>query len=116
MDKKIERMRRAKKTRSKIKELKVDRLCVHRTPKHIYAQIIAPNGEVLVCASTVEKEIKKDCGYSGNVDAAKLVGKVLGKRAILKKIERVAFDRSGFKYHGRIKSLADAVREEGVKV
>ena len=117
MDKKTSRIRRATKTRAKIRELGVHRLTVHRTPKHIYAQVIAPNGsDVVAAASTVDKSVAGDIeGYSGNISAASVVGKVIAERAKEKGIERVAFDRSGFRYHGRVKALADAAREAGLE-
>lgn len=103
------------KTRARIRLQGKNRLCVHRTPKHIYAQIIAPNGsQVVTSASTLDKEIKKDIKYSGNVEAAAAVGKALAERARKAGISQVAFDRSGFKYHGRVKALADAARENGI--
>jgi large subunit ribosomal protein L18 len=117
MDKKSSRLRRAKRARSKIRELGVHRLTVHRTPRHIYAQVIAPNeGGVIAAASTLDKEIKgeMDC-YSGNSDAAVAVGKYIAERTKAAGIEKVAFDRSGFKYHGRIKALADAARANGLQ-
>jgi len=89
---------------------------VHKTPRHTYAQIIEPNGSKVVAqASTLEAEIKKGLQYSGNVDAASAVGKAIAERAKASGIERVAFDRSGFKYHGRVKALADAARESGLQ-
>ena len=116
MDKKEARLRRARKTRAHQKKLDTHRLCIHRTPKHIYAQLIAPNGsEVLASASTVEADVKKAVKYSGNVDAAGTVGKLIAERAKEKGINAVAFDRSGFKYHGRVKALADAAREAGLE-
>jgi len=116
MNKKDSRTRRAKRTRMKIRELETVRLCVHRTPRHIYAQVIGPTGSnVLVCASTVDKEIRAKLKYTGNVDAAKLVGKLVAERAIKAGIKQVAFDRSGFNYHGRIKALADSAREGGLE-
>ncbi len=117
MDKKASRLRRAKRARAKIRELGVHRLTVHRTPRHIYAQVIAPNGaEVIAAASTVDKEIKAAIeGSTGNVAAAVVVGKAIAERAKAKGIERVAFDRSGFRYHGRVKALADAAREAGLE-
>lgn len=116
MDKKSTRLRRSRRARAKMRELRATRLCVHRTPKHIYAQIIAPEGDtVVVSASTVEKDIRGDAGYTGNVDAAATVGKLIAERAKEKGVEVVAFDRSGFKYHGRIKALADAAREAGLQ-
>jgi large subunit ribosomal protein L18 len=115
MDKKSARLRRARRTRSMIKKLGALRLCVHKTPQHIYAQIIAPNGsEVLASASTLDKEIKQTTSYGGNVNAAIVVGKTIAERAKLVGVTEVAFDRSGFKYHGRIKALAEAAREGGL--
>lgn len=117
MNKKEARQRRARKVRARIRLCGMNRLCVHKTPRHVYAQIIAPNGcEVLTSASTLDKEIKKQIKYSGNVEAASVVGKVLAERAKKAGITKVAFDRSGFKYHGRIKALADAAREQGMEL
>lgn len=116
MKKKLSRLRRARKTRSRIRLQGINRLCVHRTPRHIYAQIISPSGaEVITSASTLDKEIKKGIKYSGNIEAATAVGKTLAERAKRAGVSRVAFDRSGFKYHGRIKALADAARENGIE-
>lgn len=114
---KSKRMRRAGKTRAKIREMRIARLCIHRTPRHIYAQVIAADGDkTLVAASTVDKDIRTALdGYSGNVDAASVVGKTIAERAKAAGIETVAFDRSGFRYHGRVKALADAAREGGLK-
>ena len=115
MDKKESRLRRGRRTRAKIKELAAYRLSVHRTPRHIYAQIISPDGaQTVVSASTLDKEIKSNVKYSGNADAATAVGKALPERAKSAGILNVAFDRSGFRYHGRIKALADAARENGL--
>jgi len=112
--KKVSRIRRARRARAKIAELKVARLCVNRTPRHIYAQIIANDGaHVLASASTVEKDLKS--GATGNAEAATKVGSLIAERAKAAGIEKVAFDRSGFKYHGRIKALADAAREAGLE-
>jgi large subunit ribosomal protein L18 len=109
------RLRRARKTRAKIAELKVTRLSVHRTNVHIYAQIIAETGDkVIVSASTVEAEVRKTVKNGGNVDAAVLIGKRIADKAKAAGITTVAFDRSGYKYHGRIKALADAARENGL--
>jgi len=109
------RQRRARKTRAKIAELKATRLCVHRTNTHIYAQIIAETGDkVLASASTLEKEIRKDIKNGGNIEAAVLVGKRIAEKAKAAGITTVAFDRSGFRYHGRVKALADAARESGL--
>lgn len=116
MDKKLTRIRRASRARYMMKEKGVTRLVIHRTPRHIYAQVIAPNGsEVLAAASTVEKLISEQVKYTGNKDAAVIVGKIIAERALAKGISNVAFDRSGFKYHGRIQSLADAAREAGLQ-
>jgi large subunit ribosomal protein L18 len=117
MDKRKARLRRAAKTRAKIRELGVYRLCVHRTPQHIYAQIIAPDGaHVVASASTIDKEFRLTiAGHKGNSGAAVLVGKAIAERALSKGIAEVAFDRSGFRYHGRMKALADAARESGLK-
>jgi len=113
-EKKVARLRRSHKARYKIRELEVNRLCVNRTPRHIYAQIIAPTGgEVLVEASTLDKDLRQD--KTGNVDAAGKVGALIAERAKQAGIEKVAFDRSGFKYHGRIKALAEAAREGGLE-
>lgn len=115
-NKKESRLRRAKRTRIKIREQEAVRLCVHRTPQHIYAQVISKDGaNVLVCASTLDKQIKGKVKSTGNVEAAKLVGKLVAKRALDAGIAQVAFDRSGFNYHGRIKALADAAREGGLQ-
>ncbi len=114
--KKQARIKRATRTRARIRLKGVSRLCVHRTPKHLYAQVIAANGsEVLVSASTLDKDIRGKIQYSGNADAAIIVGKKLGERAKKSGVTQVAFDRSGFKYHGRIKALADAAREQGLE-
>ena len=109
------RLRRARKTRAKIAELKVTRLSVHRTNTHIYAQIIAETGDkVLASASTVEADVRKKVKNGGNVEAAAAIGKLIAEKAIKAGITTVAFDRSGYKYHGRIKALADAARENGL--
>jgi large subunit ribosomal protein L18 len=114
--KKVQRLRRAARTRYKIRELHVARLSVHRTPQHIYAQIIdADGGRVLCSASTVQENLRTGLKGTGNVTAAKAVGKAIAERARAAGIESVAFDRSGFKYHGRVKALADAARENGLK-
>jgi large subunit ribosomal protein L18 len=113
-DKKLSRLRRARRARAKIRELCVTRLAVHRTPRHIYAQLIAEDGSrVLACASTLDKDLRS--GKTGHADAAKAVGSLIAERAKAAGITRVAFDRSGFKYHGRIKALADAAREGGLE-
>jgi large subunit ribosomal protein L18 len=115
-DKKSTRLRRARRTRAHIRELAVHRLAVHRTPSHIYAQIIAPDTcTTVAAASTVEKALIGEGGSTGNVDAAKKIGAAIAARAKEKGIQKVAFDRSGFKFHGRIKALADAAREAGLE-
>ncbi|MCP5204071.1 MAG: 50S ribosomal protein L18 [Pseudomonadales bacterium] len=107
------RLRRARRARARMRGLGVNRLCVHRTPRHIYAQIIAPAGDkVLASASTLDSDLRG--GKTGNIDAAAAVGKLVAERAKAAGIEAVAFDRSGYKYHGRIKALADAARESGL--
>ncbi len=112
--KKVSRLRRAKKTRFKLKALGEIRLTVNRTPRHIYAQVISADGnQVLASASTLDKELRQ--GATGNVDAATKVGALIGERAKSAGISKVAFDRAGYKYHGRIKALADAAREAGLE-
>ena len=116
MNKKESRMRRARKTRSRIKSLGANRLCIFRSPRHIYAQVIsASGGEVLASASTIEKDVQGGLKYSGNIEAATAVGKLIAERALAAGVDSVAFDRGGFKYHGRIKALADSARENGLK-
>lgn len=116
MDKKTSRLRRAARARHKIKELGVHRLTVHRTPRHIYAQILThDSSKVLASASTVDPEVRKAVESTGNVTAAEVVGKAVAERAKKAGITDVAFDRSGFRYHGRIKALADAARENGLQ-
>lgn len=116
MDKKASRLRRATRGRAKIRELGVYRLTVHRTPKHIYAQIIATdNASIVAAASTVETLVAEDIsGHKGNISAATIVGRYIAERAKAKGVEQVAFDRSGYRYHGRIKALADSAREHGL--
>jgi large subunit ribosomal protein L18 len=117
MEKKESRQRRARRTRARIALRGMPRLCVHRTPCHIYAQIIAPEGNrVLTSASTLSKDLRGAFKSTGNITAAAAVGKAIAERAKEQGIEQVAFDRSGFKYHGRIKALADAAREAGLKI
>jgi len=116
MDKKERRLRRARKARAKIALLGVHRLSVHRTPRHIYAQIISPEaGKVIACASTLAKDLRTSIKATGNCEAAAAVGRLLAERAKAAGVERVAFDRSGFKYHGRVRALADAAREAGLQ-
>lgn len=113
-DKKFSRLRRARRARAKIRELGSNRLSVHRTPQHIYAQVISADGsKVLASASTLDKSLRD--GNTGNQDAAKAVGKLVAERAKQAGIEQVAFDRSGFKYHGRVKALAESAREAGLQ-
>ncbi|MEI8363233.1 MAG: 50S ribosomal protein L18 [Betaproteobacteria bacterium] len=109
------RLRRARKTRAKIAELKVTRLSVHRTNTHIYAQIIAESGDMVIAsASTVEADVRKNLKNGGNIEAAALIGKLIAEKAVQAGVTTVAFDRSGYKYHGRIKALAEAARENGL--
>jgi len=116
MDKKTVRLRRARRGRAKIRELGMHRLCVHRTPRHIYAQVIAPDGGTTVAAaSTVETDMQKAVGTTGNSDAAAAVGRAIAEKAKGAGVTKVAFDRSGFQYHGRIRALADAARENGLE-
>ena len=116
MNKKASRLKRATKSRSKIAKLSIPRLTVFRTSKHIYAQVIDQTGStVIASASTLNKEIKSEVDYSGNVDAAAAVGRIIAEKAKAKGVERVAFDRSGFKYHGRVKALAESARESGLQ-
>ena len=116
MNKKLSRLRRARRARAKISELAVPRLTVHRTPSHIYAQVIAANGgEVLASTSTLQAEVKSSIKHAGNTEAAAVVGKTIAEKAKAAGIDSVAFDRSGFKFHGRIKALADAAREAGLQ-
>ena len=116
LDKKQNRLRRARKARAKIRELAVSRLSVHRTPRHIYAQVISPDGsKVIAAASTLQKDIASDAKYTGNAEAASLVGKAIAEKSKSAGVTSVAFDRSGFRYHGRVKALADAAREAGLE-
>lgn len=114
MNKRSARLRRSKRCRYKIRELRQVRLCVHRTPRHMYAQIISVDGgHVLAAASTLEKQLR--AVQTGNTTAAAAVGKLVAERGIKAGVEVVAFDRSGFQYCGRVKALADAAREGGLK-
>ncbi|EGL54803.1 MULTISPECIES: 50S ribosomal protein L18 [Methylophaga] len=116
MDKKISRLRRAARARAKLRELEVYRLTVHRTPRHIYAQVLThDSSKVIATASTLDAEVKKDLKATGNIDAATAVGKAIAERAAKQGVTEVAFDRSGFRYHGRVKALADAARENGLQ-
>jgi len=108
------RLRRARRSRLKMRELLVNRLSVHRTSQHIYAQIIAPEGnKILASASTLDESLR--AGATSNIKAAAVVGKLIAERAKAAGVVQVAFDRSGFKYHGRVKALADAAREGGLE-
>ena len=110
------RARRIKKTRGHIRLLRVVRLSIHRTSQHIYAQVISEDGSTtLACASTLEKALSTDLKSTGNIDAATAVGKLVAERALIAGVKKVAFDRSGFKYHGRVKALADAARSAGLE-
>ena len=114
----LKRKRRYTKTRAKIRELRAYRLSVHRTPRHMYAQIISPESDtIIVSASTLQAEVKKSLknGKTGNIKAAEVVGKVIAQKAKKAKIEIVAFDRAGFMFHGRVKALAEAARKNGLK-
>ena len=113
--KKAARIRRAGKSRAKMHELGVTRLVVTRTPRHIYAHIIDKSNQVLATASTLEKDLIKDLKYTGNVEAAKVIGKAVAERALAANVQSVAFDRSGYQYHGRVAALADAARAAGLK-
>lgn len=108
-EKKVSRLRRAKRIRAKISELRVNRLCVFRSPRHIYAQIISPENQVLAAASSLGET------KTGNVESAVKIGKLIAERAKSAGITKVAFDRSGYVYHGRVKALADAAREGGLE-
>ena len=116
-ERRLARGKRATRTRKHIRELGVPRLCVHRTPRHIYVQVISADGAATVAsASTVEKEVRGAVAYGGNCAAAALVGRLIAERAREVGVESVAFDRSGFKFHGRVKALADAAREAGLTI
>jgi len=113
-EKQVARLRRARRSRAKMRELGVYRLSVHRTPRHIYAQVLSPLGErVLASASTLDKQLRG--GSTGNAEAASAVGKLIAERAKAAGITKVAFDRAGFRYHGRVKALADGAREGGLE-
>jgi large subunit ribosomal protein L18 len=116
ISKKQRRLRRALKTRAHIRDLGMARLTVHRTPKHIYAQVTdAAGAKVIATASTVQKAVREGLKTTGNVDAAKAVGRAIATRAKEAGVSKVAFDRSGFQFHGRVKALADAAREAGLE-
>ena len=114
--KKEARLRRAKQTRARIAEQTALRLTVHRSNLHIYAQVIDATGSrVIVSASSLDKDLRSEVGTGGNVKAAALVGKRIAEKARAKGVEAVAFDRAGYKYHGRVKALAEAAREAGLQ-
>lgn len=114
IDKKQSRLRRARRARAKIRELGATRLTVHRTPRHIYAQVISADGsKVIASASTLDKALRE--GKTGNAEAAKAVGSLIAERAKAAGVTQISFDRSGFRYHGRVKALADAAREAGLE-
>ena len=116
MEKKTARLRRAKKARAHIRRLGMPRLTVHRSGRHIYAQVIsASGGSVIAAASTLQKDLRGDLSSTSNKDAAKAVGKAVAEKAVAAGISDVAFDRSGYRYHGRVAELADAAREGGLK-
>ena len=116
MSKNAKRLRRAAKTRARIRKSENKRLTVHRTPRHIYAQINSEDGsKTLISASTVQASIREASGKTGNIAAAQAVGKKIAEMALESGIQEVAFDRAGYKFHGRVKALADAAREGGLK-
>ena len=116
MDKKESRIRRSRRTRAKLRELGAVRLSVYRTPRHMYAQVISADGsEIVAVASTLQADLLKELKGTGNVAAAKAVGKAIAEKAKAAGITRVGFDRSGFKYHGRVKAVAEAAREHGLE-
>ena len=114
--KKQRRLRRAVKTRAHIRNLNVARLSIHKTPRHIYAQLTDAQGaKVIAAASTVQTAVKGELKGTGNVEAAKAVGRAIAERAKAAGVTKVSFDRAGFRYHGRVKALADAARESGLE-
>jgi large subunit ribosomal protein L18 len=116
MEKKSSRLKRALKLRSKIKKFEISRLTIHRSSQHIYAQVLSVDGKTTIAsASTVQPAIKELLKNTSNIAAAAAVGKEVARRAVEAGVVEVAFDRSGFKYHGRVKALADAAREAGLK-
>ena len=115
MEKKVSRLKRARRSRAKILELRAVRLSLHRTSQHIYAQVFYTESKVIASASTLQKDVAAGLKGTSNIDAAKAVGKAIAERAKEKGITQVAFDRSGFKYHGRVKALAEAAREAGLE-
>ena len=115
MKNKLARLRAARKIRSKITSSDKHRLTVYKTAMHTYVQLFSPSGDIVATASTLEKNIIKDKVHTGNIETAKIVGKLIAERAKEKSVTEVAFDRSGFNYHGRVKALAESARENGLK-
>lgn len=116
MNKRVARIRRGKRSRMKMRELGATRLSIYRSSRHIYAQIISGDeNKIIASASTVEKSMRDELDYTGNASAAAAIGKLVAERAQEKGVKAVAFDRSGFKYHGRVKALAEAAREAGLQ-
>ncbi len=113
--KKESRLRRSKKLRAKAKELKAVRLCIHRTPRHIYAQLIDASNATLASVSSLDSELKAKLKSAGNIKAAEIVGELIAEKGLAAKLEHVVFDRSGFSYHGRVSALAEAARKKGLK-
>ena len=112
---KFARLKRARKIRSHVARLGIHRLCVNRTPRHIYAQVVTPDGSITVASvSSLEKEVALLREKPGKMEVAKKVGELVARRVLDKGVDRVAFDRSGFRYHGRVKALADAARANGL--
>lgn len=115
MDKKSSRIRRAGRTRARIRLLGVPRLCVYKTSQHTYAQVISADGnKVVASASTVNADARKELAHGGNISAAEYVGKLIAEKAKASGVEKVAFDRSGYRFHGRVKALADSARANGL--
>ena len=115
IDKRKARLRRARKTRAKIRRLGLPRLSVHRSGRHVYAQVINVDNQVLATANTLQKDVASDLKSTNNKSAAAAVGKFVAERALQAGVEEVAFDRSGFRYHGRVRALAEAARENGLE-
>ncbi len=116
IDKKQSRLRRSKKLRMRVKRQGICRLTVHRTLRHTYAQVISADGtKTIASASTLDEDVRSECSYGSNCKAAEMVGKLVAQRALQAKVSKVAFDRSGFKYHGRIKALAESARAGGMQ-
>jgi len=116
MKNRLARLKSAKKIRSKIISSEKHRLTVYKTAMHTYVQLFSPKGEIIASASTLEKNIIKNKSHTGNIETAKIIGKVIAERALEKNVKEVAFDRSGFNYHGRVKAIAESARENGLKL